>query len=143
MPEHGQAQGELTAHQAARQEEALHEQAMTAAREIAGEMIAAARNSGDDPIAWVTGNAYMPPLRSFAAAEEVWQASSGELMDDPWDALTCELERLLDEANVSMNCPEYDNALYVVDLARFEYAESDGSETLQDDWKPIGSDRAE
>ncbi len=114
------------------------QQAIQAAREIADQMIAAARGSGDDPIAWVTGNQYMPPLRSFPAAEAIYQKVDHVL----WEILVEELESLLGKASVSMECPEYDNSLYVVDLARFEYAEneeyaeSEDAWYLQDDYKP-------
>lgn len=105
------------------------------ARQIADEIITAARTSGSDPIAWVTSNAMMPPLRWFDLAEHVWQSDSnenGELF--PW--LTELVESHLSDANVALECPEYDNALYAVDLARFEYTESPDGETLQDDWTP-------
>src|SRR5215467_14539387 len=49
-----------------------------AARGIADSIIADARNSGADPIAWVTGNSMMPPLRQFDAAEDVWQHPANE-----------------------------------------------------------------
>lgn len=117
----------------------LYDQAMQAAREIADEMIAAARISGDDPIAWVTGNAFMPPLRSFSAAEAIWQAGFAGMVGtmDAWESLSDELERILGEEKVYLACPDYDNALYVVDMARFEYAESDDGENLQDEWKQV------
>lgn len=112
--------------------------AMNAAHEIADDMISVARSSGPNPIAWVTGNPYMPPLRAYAAADQVWKTpraywESGE--SDAWEVLTEELERLLSKADVVMDCPDYDNSIYVVDLARFEYVESESDENLQDDWR--------
>ena len=111
-----------------------------AATEIAESVTEAARGSGSDPIAWVTGNAFMPPLRSFAAAERIWQDSP----DGEGFARLDELvEAKLGEAGVALECPDYDNALYAVDLRRFEYVEDPGDhETLQQDWqaKPVHAD---
>jgi hypothetical protein len=110
--------------------------AKRAAREIAGQIITAARTSGSDPIAWVTGNAMMPPLRWFDAAERIWQLPAAADMQ-PWESLVERVEDLLSSANVAMECPDYDNALYAVDLARFEYAESESGDMLQNDWRPF------
>lgn len=104
------------------------------AREITASIIESARTSGDDPIAWVTGNSYMPPLRSFAAAEQVWQDDED---GEDFAYLTERVEARLADAQVALECPDYDNALYAVDLKRFEYVEDPGDhETLQEDWKP-------
>jgi hypothetical protein len=111
-----------------------------AAREIADEIIESARNSGDDPVAWVTGNRFMPPMRSFAVAEEIWQSSASTWADGELFAELAELvESHCGEANIYLACPDYDNAYYAVDTARFEYKESEAGETLQDDWKAITS----
>lgn len=105
-----------------------------AASDIATVITEDARGSGDDPIAWVTGNAYMPPLRSFSAAEAIWQ--DDETGED-FQYLAEQVEAKLADAEVALECPEYDNALYAVDLKRFEYVEDPGDhETLQEDWKP-------
>lgn len=107
---------------------------------IAESIIEDARTSGPDPIAWVTGNSYMPPLRSFGAAEDVWQHPANE-DGEAFGYLVEELERLLADADVALEAPEYDNSLYAVDLRRFEYADredgEDDGETLQDDWVPV------
>lgn len=109
------------------------------ARQIADSMINDARNSGSDPVVFVTGNSYMPPLRSFTLAERIWQ----HMTDAPgeegsaWAFLVEEVERLLDEANVYLASPEYDNCLYVVDLERFSAKDdSEEAETLSDEWEP-------
>lgn len=106
----------------------------TAAREIADQIIDAARNSGSDPIAWVTSNAMMPPLRWYSAAEAIWQEDD---TGEAFEYLGETVERYLSDASVALECPDYDNALYAVDLARFEYSKSEDSETLQDEWRPI------
>lgn len=107
---------------------------------IAESIIADARNSGPEPVVFVTGNSYMPPLRSFDAAEDVWQHPANE-DGEAFDYLAETLEEMLEHAGVALECPEYDNALYAVDLARFEFVEredgEDDGDTLQDDWQPI------
>jgi hypothetical protein len=102
---------------------------------IAESIIYDARNSGLDPIAWITGNSMMPPLRSFDAAEDVWQHPANE-GGEAFAYLAELLEGMLADAEVALESPESDNSLYAVDLRRFEYAESDEGDTLQDDWVP-------
>jgi len=102
------------------------------ARQIADSIIESARTSGDDPIAWVTGNSYMPPLRSFTLAEIVWQ---GDLDGDLFAWLVELIENHLSDASVALECPDYDNAVYAVDLARFEYVEDADGDTLQSEWR--------
>jgi Zn-dependent M32 family carboxypeptidase len=105
------------------------------AQEIAADMIEVARAAPiAEPVQFVTGNSFMPPLRSYNAAEAIWQADT---TGEHFERLTEELESILDAAKVLLDCPEYDNALYVVDLARFEYVEDNDSDSLQDDWAPI------
>lgn len=105
------------------------------ARQIADEITAMARVSGDDPIMWVTGNNYMPPMRSFTLAERIWQDEGTDGEDFAY--LCEEVERILGENNVALECPEYDNALYAVDLARFEYVEDSNGDTLQSEWRKL------
>lgn len=102
---------------------------------IAESVIADARNSGPDPIAWVTGNSYMPPLRSFDGAENVWQHPANE-DGEAFAYLVEVLESMLADADVALECPDSDNSLYAVDLARFEFAEDSAGEYLGDDWQP-------
>lgn len=86
---------------------------------IAGALISDARNN-PGPVVWVTGNSYMPPFRSFDEAERVWNAEAnadGELF-----AFLVELvEDHLNRASVILESPDWDNALYVVDLKRWQY----------------------
>ena len=109
------------------------------AREITDEIIDAARTSGPDPIAWVTGNAMVPPLRWFNAAERIWQLPAFRDVT-AWDSLVWRVETALDAANVALECPDYDNMLYAVDLDRFEYREDPDGATLQGDWVPVTPD---
>jgi hypothetical protein len=117
------------------------------AGQIAGDMISAARASGHAATAWVTGNSYLPALRSYPQAELVWQASYPSDADGRypsntalgyWDTLDAKVERLLDAASVYLGSPEDDNSLYVVDLRRFEARDDyDDAENLQDEWVPV------
>jgi hypothetical protein len=109
-----------------------------AAQSIAEEMIQAARTSGDDAVVFVTSNSYLPPLRSFPEAEAVWQSPHND-DGEVFAGLAEMVEARLTEANVLMECPEYDNALYVVDLNRFAYVEDAGedAENLSDEWRPV------
>lgn len=102
---------------------------------IAQGMIEVARSAPrTEPVQFVTGNSYMPPLRSFPNAEAIWRDDEdGSLFEQ----LTEEIEAILSNANVLLACPDYDNALYVVDLARFEHVEGDDYDSLQNDWRPI------
>jgi hypothetical protein len=108
------------------------------AREISASIISDARNMAG-PVVWVTGNSYMPPLRSIAAAERVWQAANnddGEL----WAFLVEQVETQLSDASVALECPDYDNALYAVDLRRWRYVEDAAGDDLNDEWEAITAD---
>jgi hypothetical protein len=108
--------------------------AVRMAEEDAETVIGYARDGGSNPIVWITGNSYMPPLRDVGQAETVWQADdTGEL----WEAYAETFEHALETAEVYLGAPEWDNALYVVDLQRFEYVESETGADLQDDWTAI------
>lgn len=109
-------------------------------REIAGRiadnLIEDARTT-HGPVVWVTGNSYMPPFRSFGEAEYVWNADNnrdGEL----FTFLVEQVESKLQDAHVLMESPDWDNALYVVDLARWQFREDGGedAEDLNDEWEP-------
>lgn len=105
------------------------------AQEIADSIIADARNV-HGPVVWVTGNSYMPPLRSFPGASYVYDAENngdGEL----FAVLLEELERLLSAADVALEYPDYDNALYAVDLRRWQYKEDPTGDDLNDEWEAI------
>lgn len=92
-----------------------------------------ARDSGTEPVVWLTGNSMVPPLRELTWAGVVWNLDLPEL----WEAFCEGVESRLNELNVHMAAPDYDNALYVVDLSRFEYVdEPDAADSLQDEWRP-------
>jgi hypothetical protein len=105
------------------------------AETVADSIIEEARTE-PGPVVWITGNSYMPPLRSITLAERVYQADNnddGEL----WAWFTEMVEGRLQAADVAMECPDYDNALYAVDLRRWQYREdTDYSDDLNDEWEP-------
>jgi hypothetical protein len=105
------------------------------AREISDDLIATARNC-PGPVVFVTGNSYVPAFRSFTKAEYVWNADSNR--DGEQFAYLVELvEDALSAASVALEAPEYDNALYVVDLNRWQYREDAEGDDLDDEWEPV------
>lgn len=100
------------------------------------------------PVTFITGNSHMPPLRAFGHAEDVWQAvfehDATDQQWEAWETYAETFERTLEDASVYLACPDYDNALYVVDLARWQYRdEADDAETLTDEWEPVTDDASE
>lgn len=89
-----------------------------------------------EAIVWLTGNAYMPPLRDWGNAEVVWQSDdTGEL----WEEYTERWAAGVEAHNIYMGCPEWDNSLYAVDLTRWEHVDgSEDSETLSEEWTRRG-----
>lgn len=101
--------------------DSIRKLAETAAREDAEVAITIARES-DTSVAFITGNSYFPPLRAFGHAESFYQADSYAAdMAHPWEIYVEVFEDILENENVYLGCPDYDNALYVVDLRRWEY----------------------
>lgn len=105
------------------------------AREVADAIISDARTL-HGPVVWITSNAYMPPMRDILQAEYVYQAENnrdGEL----WAWFVEMVEGTLRDNMVALECPDYDNALYAVDLNRWQYREgADDAEDLNDEWEP-------
>lgn len=105
-----------------------------AAHELAGKIISDARTL-EGPVVWLTGNQYMPPARSFPEFEAVWQHElngDGEATDVMWE----EVKRLLEEAEVETFVPDWDNAIYAVDLKRWEHVDSDEDfDNVNDEWQ--------
>ena len=111
---------------------ATPEEVTAKATQLADELINEARTL-EGPVIWVTGNRYMPPMRSFPSAEEVWDLDDADL----WELFCETVESKLTEADVTMESPDYDNALYVVDLRRWSYNENAEGDDLNDDWERI------
>jgi len=113
-----------------------------AGRRIAESIIKDARASAT-PVVFVTGSRYMPPGRSFSAAEEIFQHRLNEsTKQDPYayneayEALWAEVREILEREHVYLGVPENDNSLYAVDLNRWEYNEDVAAyaEDLNDEW---------
>jgi hypothetical protein len=120
--------------------EQLRNTAQQYARLLARDLIApAARNSGDTAVVFITGNRYMPPLREVESCDVIYDAQ--DVDDMVWELFVEQLESQLDTEHVYMAQPEYDNALYVVDLKRFEHYDDEDDpgigDMLNDEWKPI------
>lgn len=99
-------------------------------REVAEFVRADGRN---EPIVWLTGNSMFPPLRSYTAAERVFT-----LRDEiAWEQFCEGFDKALDDAQVFCTCPEYDNALYAVDMLVWERVEDAKGDDLADEWKRI------
>lgn len=111
-----------------------NDQVIALAEADAAQAIEIARSS-TEPVEFITNNAYMPPLRGFGQAETVWASDS----NDGGDLFTLYdevFEKALEAANVYIGCPDYDNALYVVDMNRWEHIDDpDESETLSGEWR--------
>lgn len=115
------------------------------ARKVARLIAEDARNL-HGPVVWITGNSMLPPMREILDAERVYQAENnrdGELFE--WFG---EMVRdNLAAQDVALECPDYDNALYAVDLRRWQYRE-DGPEDpdsadINDEWEPRDPDAAD
>lgn len=110
------------------------------ANDIANSIIEDARTV-HGPVVWLTGNSYVPAFRSFDMAERVWNAENNQ--DGELFAFLVELvEDLLRAADVAMESPDYDNALYAVDLKRWQYVEepTGDDDDLNDEWEPRTDD---
>lgn len=129
---------------------ALHINARNRAREraaqygwnVATHVIAPLAQASTEPLYWLTGNAYMPPLRDLNDAGRLWDALDADtaLGADLWELFVDALERRLAELQVLMEAPEHDNALYVVDLSRWERKdanEEDVGDDMNDEWRPV------
>lgn len=90
--------------------------AQQAAKLIARDVIAPVARESKTPVAELTGNSYMPPIRSLSDVETIYQADEN---GDVWEIFYEALEHALDEEGIKMGCPDYDNALYVVDTRRW------------------------
>lgn len=117
----------------------VREDALATANQIgtllARDVIAPIARESETAITFITGNSYMPPLRSLEDAERVYQADTD---GDIWHIFYEAVDQTLDNEQILMQCPEHDNALYVVDLTRWEYDEDaeEESEDENDLWVP-------
>lgn len=106
------------------------------ARKVADFIIGEARGSGE-PVVFVTGNSYFPPMRSFASMDDLWHES-----ESAFYAAVELVETLLSDADVYLDSPEYYNCLYAVDMKRFEFKDyydpqNSNTDNINDEWQPI------
>lgn len=108
------------------------------AYDVAASIIADARTN-PGPVVWITGNSMFPPMRAIPAAERVYQAANNE-DGQLWADFTEKVSELLSEASVTLECPPDDNALYAVDLRRWQYREdAEEAEDLNDEWEQVSA----
>jgi hypothetical protein len=102
--------------------------------------------ASDEPVCWLTSNNFMPPIRAIDRMDDIWNATSThgnywrDMADDIWVAVCETIELELERNYIYMTSPEWDNALYAVDLKRWEHVERDednDGDTLNDDWVPV------
>lgn len=87
---------------------------------IARDVIAPVAKESTEPVVALTGNSYMPPIRDLEDVEAVYQADdNGDIFSNLVEAIWSKLEEL----NVSLGEPDYDNMLYVVDTSRWQYVD--------------------
>jgi len=104
----------------------------------------AVRGSGDEPIVWLTSNRYYPAIRDLDKMDDIYKETSRDcghvfqaMSNNIWMALIEQINRELDQAHILMDGPEWDNALYGVDLTRFTRIDDpDQAETMSDEWVP-------
>jgi hypothetical protein len=106
----------------------IHSEATRAANLLSQEVVDNVRANEHNSVQWMTGNHFMPPLRSLPEAERVYQEGT----DDAWETFSERFFSALEEAQVYCAAPEYDNALYCVDLRVWERIPEEelGDETL-------------
>lgn len=126
----------------ARLRERANSEAARVAFLVSREVIEATRSRSEhEAIQWLTGNAYFPPLRSLPEAERIWETNDA----DAWEAFVETFERALDDASIYMACPEYDNAIYLVDMGVWEPVPEDertDDDTLSGEWRRIARDES-
>ena len=112
---------------------AMRDYAEQTAKQTAEYIISAARDN-PGPVVFVTSNSCMPPARSFAGADKIYWASP-----DLWEAYWEDVEERLSKAQVMTSCPDWDNAIYAVDLARWQHIDADlaAGDSLDDEWEPV------
>lgn len=113
---------------------AAYANARQLAWQVANYRIAPIARESSEPVVFITGNSHVPSLRAYDVSEEVWNLDDAGVWEAYGEAI---LERCA-EMQIYIAEPEYDNALYVVDLARFEANEdAEVAPEATDEWRPI------
>lgn len=109
----------------------LYSEASRAAYLLAQDVIESVRSRSEhESVQWMTGNSFMPPLRSLPEAERVWTEGT----DDAWHAFSERFFEVLEDERIYCASPEHDNGLYAVDLRVWEHVpEEEQGDEVQDD----------
>lgn len=113
---------------------AAYANARQLAWQVASYRIAPIARESSEPVVFITGNSHVPSLRAYDVSEEVWNLDDAGV----WEAYSEAILERCAEMQIYIAEPEYDNALYVVDLARFQYVgDASESDTLNGEWEPF------
>jgi len=97
---------------------------------VARDVITPVARESTEPVVALTGNSYMPPLRSIEEAEVVWQCDTNT--SELFVTFVQSVEEELRMQGVELGSPDYDNMLYVIDLRRWQYIGDDNDDP--NDW---------
>lgn len=67
--------------------------------------------ASDKPVVALTSNTYMPPIRDYGEVERLWQMDESDLFELFMESF----EQKVNEANLIIGSPDFDNMLYGVD----------------------------
>lgn len=123
----------------------VYDRAEQAGRLVAREIIEPILRElpSEQPIVWLTGNSYMPPIRDIPAAERMWELTNDIDSDTGamvWELFMQAVDHECANREIEIAAPEHDNALYVVDLRRWERKdanEEDVGDDMNDEWRPV------
>lgn len=127
---------------AERIEEDIHDDigqiAFLIARDVIGDSIRSTTFQPDgrapgerQAVNFITTNRYMPPLRDIQEVEAIWQVEDAE--DQYAAALMEAIHDKCAAIEIMLACPDYDNAVYAVDLREWEHT-GEESDDLNDEW---------
>lgn len=103
------------------------------AKLFARDVIAPVARESTEPVVFITGNRFMPPLRDFEEVDEIYHMS-----DDVFSTFFEAFEDTLAREMIFFGTPEDDNCHYVVDHKRWTYVGDDENlgPSLNDEWAP-------
>lgn len=109
---------------------------------VVRDVIAPVARESEHPIEWLTSNRYMPAIRDLDRMDDFYTAIEdghvfAKMAHDVWVMLVEAIESECEKQQIFMASPEWDNALYVVDLKRWELSENEDGDNMNDDWVPV------
>lgn len=126
--------------------EDIHNTVGQIARLTARDVIAPVARESENPVVWLTGNSMMPPIRELTSGHIIWELDATNSDLCLFSSFMETLDNCLVDERVYMAAPDYDNALYVVDLTRWQHRDNEMDETgnvtfeadsLDAEWEPI------